>query len=263
MVCTLKRFIPFLLTLQFSITNIPLPHSFKTHLTRQFHNPDVTSFDSKSQVLDSIKRLGAANIEQLAGRTGLARTTLREHLALLERDGLVRRRHKRSGPGRPALQYRLTRYGEERFPSEERELLGELIRYLQNEGKQQLLEAFFESFWNKRAARACELMQAAAETHMTEPELDGSLTPGLKALSDLLEAEGFMPEIHFDETDNTLVVRECNCPFKSVIRETSLPCRLEVKFYEKVFGQKVSRTSFIPDGGDACTYRIEQANPSD
>jgi len=98
---------------------------------------------------------------------------------------------------------------------------------------------------------------------MTEPELDGSLTPGLKALSDLLEAEGFMPEIHFDETENTLVVRECNCPFKSVIRETSLPCRLEVKFYEKVFGQKVSRTSFIPDGGDACTYRIEQANPSD
>ena len=222
----------------------------------------MISSDSKSLILDSIKRLGAADMEQLAGRTGLARTTLREHLALLERDGLVRRGYRRIGAGRPALQYRLTRQGEERFPSEERELLGNLIRYLQDEGKQHLLQAFFESFWNKRAARACELMQAAAEVQETVPEQAGSLPPDLKALSDLLESEGFMPEIHYDESDGNVIVRECNCPFKSVIRETRLPCRLEARFYEKVFGRKVSRTSFIPDGGDACTYRIEQANPS-
>lgn len=222
----------------------------------------MTSSDSKSQILDSIKRLGVAEIDQLAGRTGLARTTLREHLALLERDGLVRRSQKRNGPGRPALQYRLTREGDARFPSEERELLGDLIRYLQEEGKQHLLQAFFETFWNKRAARACELMQAAAEAQETIPEQDGSLPPDLKALSDLLESEGFMPEIHYDEANNALVIRECNCPFKSVTRKTSLPCQLEARFYEKVLGQKVSRTSFIPDGGDACTYRIEQANPS-
>jgi predicted ArsR family transcriptional regulator len=222
----------------------------------------VTPSDSKSLILDSIKRLGAADMEQLVGRTGLARTTLREHLALLERDALVHRSHKRSGPGRPALQYRLTRLGEERFPSEERELLGDLIRYLENEGKQHLLQAFFEAFWNKRAARACELMQAAAVSNKADPERDGYLPPDLKALSDLLESEGFMPEIHYDETNKSLVIRECNCPFKSVINETSLPCRLETRFYEKVFGQKVSRTAFIPDGDNACSYRIELGNPS-
>jgi predicted ArsR family transcriptional regulator len=221
----------------------------------------VAASDSKSQILESIKRLGAADMDQLAGRTGLARTTLREHLALLERDGLVQRSHQRKGPGRPALQYRLTRQGDERFPSEERELLGDLIRYLQDEGKQHLIQAFFETFWDKRAARACELMRAAAESREAEPVHGEPLTPGLKALSGLLESEGFMPEIHYDKTGNTLVVRECNCPFKSVIRETRLPCRLEARFYEKIFGQKVTRTSFIPDGDDACTYRIELENP--
>ncbi len=222
----------------------------------------MISSDSKSLILDIIKRLGTADMEQLVERTGLARTTLREHLALLERDGLVHRSHRRNGPGRPALQYRLTREGEDRFPSEERELLGDLIRYLQEEGKQHLLQAFFETFWNKRAARACELMQAAADNNETDPEQTGSLPPGLKALSDLLESEGFMPEIHYDESDKTLTIRECNCPFKSAIRETSLPCRLEARFYEKIFGQKISRTAFIPDGDDACSYRIEQANPA-
>ena len=220
----------------------------------------LTQFESKSVILETIKRLGAAGMEQLVERTGLARTTLREHLALLERDGLVRREHLRRGPGRPALQYRLTRKGDERFPSEERELLGDLIRYLQYEGKEQFLQAFFESFWNKRANRACELMQVAAESKETGPEHGGSLSPGLKALSDLLESEGFMPEIHRDEASGAVIIRECNCPFKSVVRETSLPCRLETKFYEKIFGQSVTRIAFIPDGDDACSYRIEPAN---
>lgn len=220
----------------------------------------MTQFESKSVILDTIKRLGSAGMEQLVERTGLARTTLREHMALLERDGLVRREHLRRGPGRPALQYRLTRKGDERFPSEERELLGDLIRYLQDEGKEQLLQAFFESFWNKRASRACEMMAAAADANDTDGEQAGPQSHGLKALADLLEAEGFMPEIHHDEASGAVIIRECNCPFKSVIRETSLPCRLETKFYEKIFGQSVTRIAFIPDGDDACSYRIKPAN---
>ncbi len=199
-------------------------------------------------------------MERLVERTGLARTTLREHLALLERDGLVRREHRRNGPGRPALLYRLTRKGDERFPSEERELLGDLIRYLKLEGKQHLLHAFFESFWNKRAARARELMQAA-QSRMADQDRDGSMEPEIKVLTDLLEDEGFMPEIRHDKENGTVIVRECNCPFKSVIRETSLPCRLETGFYEKLFGQKVTRTAFIPDGDDACSYRIVLNDP--
>ena len=218
----------------------------------------MSQSDSKNVILDTIKRLGSADMERLVERTGLARTTLREHLALLERDGLVRREHRRNGPGRPALQYRLTRKGDERFPSEERELLSDLIRYLQDEGKHHLLYAFFETFWNKRAARARELMQAA-QTRMTER--DGSLAPDLKALAELLEEEGFMPEIRYDKDTGTVIVRECNCPFKSVISETSLPCRLETGFYEKLFGRKVSRTAFIPDGDDACSYRIVLTDP--
>lgn len=227
-----------------------------------FHFLHVTLSHSKTQILDVIKRNGAADMDQLAGRTGLARTTLREHLALLERDGLVIRSHKRNGPGRPALQYRLTHQGEERFPSEERELLSDLIKYLLDNGNQQLLQAFFESFWNKRAVKACEAMQAASEFHEATPDDHGSLPAGLKALSALLESEGFMPEINYNKSDGLLIVRECNCPFKSVIRETSLPCRLEARFYEKIFGRKVTRTAFIPNGDDSCTYRIEKESPS-
>ena len=59
-----------------------------------------------------------------------------------------------------------------------------------------------------------------------------------------------------DRADNTLTIKECNCPFPEAVEETRLPCRLEAEFFQKLLGGRLERTSYIPDGYSACTYHI-------
>ena len=54
---------------------------------------------TKSEILAHLKRTGGSPIEELATSLGLARMTVRQHLAMLERDALVSSREGRRGAG--------------------------------------------------------------------------------------------------------------------------------------------------------------------
>lgn len=90
---------------------------------------------------------------------------------------------------------------------------------------------------------------------MAQPEQQ-DMESRIKALTHMLEQEGFMPEIDLDEDDETLSIRECNCPFNDIVEETRLPCKLEAMFYKKLFGDQTNRTMHIAEGDHACTYEI-------
>lgn len=203
---------------------------------------------SKKEIVDLIKRKGTLSIDEAVTQIDLAKTTLREHFLQLERDGFVDREYVRSGPGRPSLHYELTAKGNSLFPSSESKLIRNIIKYLKDKGNEQLVENFFEDFWDKRLQEAQQRMQ--------EEEAE-SIEAKLKVLMGMLEEEGFMPEFSIDENEQSMIVKECNCPFSEVIKETRLPCKLEAMFYEKIFESSSERTSYIAEGDHACTYDIE------
>jgi len=202
---------------------------------------------SKKEIIDLIKRKGMLSIDEAVAEINLAKTTLREHFLQLERDGYVEREYVRSGPGRPSLQYQLTSKGNSLFPSSESKLIRNIINYLKSKGSEQLVEDFFADFWEKRLDEARERMdRSSAEDPKAKT----------KILVQMLEEEGFMPEFEVDEDDAQMTVKECNCPFSEVIKETRLPCKLEEMFYKKLFNEKAERTSFIAEGDYSCTYDI-------
>jgi predicted ArsR family transcriptional regulator len=202
---------------------------------------------SKKELLDLIKRQGTLSVNEAVAQTTLAKTTLREHFLQLERDGYIQRDYIRSGPGRPKLQYQLTSEGDNLFPSSESALIRELLSYLKAQGDEETIEDFFEVFWEERLEKAREQMSKSSQ--------DGREAQ-IEALAQMLEEEGFMPEFNHDEETETLTVKECNCPFSEVVKETRLPCKLEAMFYEKLFGTEAERETYIADGDHACTYHI-------
>ena len=202
---------------------------------------------SKKEIIDLIKRSGTLSIDEAVEEIDLAKTTLREHFLQLERDGYVERDYVRSGPGRPSLQYQLTSKGNSLFPSSESKLIRSIINYLKSKGSEQLVEDFFEDFWDQRLEEAQDRIEKSSA---------GDLQSKVKILMQMLEEEGFMPEFDFDESDESLMVKECNCPFSEVIKETRLPCKLEEMFYKKLFNENAERTSYIADGDYSCTYDI-------
>lgn len=203
--------------------------------------------DVKKELLELIKRNGTLSVDEAVDKTGLAKTTLREHFLRMERDGAIQRNYVRSGPGRPSLQYKLTGYGHDQFPSHESKMMGELLRFLITNGEEALMEDFFEQFWEKRFQKAKRLMDEAGQ--------DGEVSP-IEALMGMLQEEGFMPEYYQRKKEGTQIVKECNCPFREVVKVTTLPCQLEAEFYERLFDTDVERTTYIAEGDHACTYDI-------
>lgn len=202
---------------------------------------------SKKDLLDLIKKKGTLSMDEAVTSTSLAKTTLREHFLQLERDGYVRKEYIRSGPGRPSLQYQISPKGQRLFPSSESDLIRELLKFLKEQGDVQTLEKFFESFWEKRLKKARNRMDQSSEEKL-ESRLD--------KLMGFLEEEGFMPEYETDTKGESITIRECNCPFNEVVKETHLPCKLEAMFYRKLFNENVERTTYIPDGDYSCTYEV-------
>ncbi len=202
---------------------------------------------SKKEIIDLIKRKGTLSIDTAVEEIELAKTTLREHFLQLERDGYVEREYVRSGPGRPSLRYQLTPKGNSLFPSSESALIREMISYFKSRGDGEAIEEFFEAFWESRLDKARKRIE---ETSTDDPEIR------IQILMEMLEEEGFMPEYQVDEDENKLTVKECNCPFSEVVKETRLPCKLEEMFYKKLFNENAERTTYIAEGDYSCTYNI-------
>jgi predicted ArsR family transcriptional regulator len=208
--------------------------------------------ETKGELLLLIKQRGTISLDDAEEATGLTRTTLREHLSQLERDGLVERSTMRHGRGRPSLRYSITPEGERLFPSRDHLLLGRLLEFLEDNGEGDLIDVFFAQFWEQRLRDA--------EYRMADIPQDDKRAR-LAVIETLLEEQGFMPEIV--ENVEGILIRECNCPFPEAVKRTRLPCILEARFFERILNERVGRVTYIPDGSPACTYQFSSIEPRD
>jgi len=85
------------------------------------------------EILCYLKKHGEARADALATHLGITASGLRQHLTTLGRDGLVRHRELRDGPGRPKHLYALTPLADALFPRAYAELTNELLDYAEDE----------------------------------------------------------------------------------------------------------------------------------
>ncbi len=201
--------------------------------------------DSQRQLLDLIKKRGHLTLNEAVNITELAKTTLREHFTILEKDGYLESARRREGRGRPQLVYTLTDNGHKLFPSSDDKILRELLHYLKFTGHDDLIAEFFTHYWDIRYE---EIRYKIA---MSENQ---SIENKVKILENVLEEQGFMPEVKL--TDNHINIQECNCPFSETIKETRLPCQLEALFFEKILNAELKRVSHIASGSTSCVYEL-------
>lgn len=80
----------------------------------------------------------------------------------------------------------------------------------------------------------------------------------MDALGAFLSERGFLPEIdgHTEGQTDGDQLKVCNCPYRSAVSATRLPCRLELQMFEQVSGRSVERTEYILDGDPCCVYQF-------
>jgi predicted ArsR family transcriptional regulator len=197
---------------------------------------------SQRDILVLLKRRGRCTIPELAKETGLNIETVRHHLRGLEAMGYADRFGTRPlRPGRPELEYGLTRASESLFPRREGELLQGRAKHLKETGNEQLLEDFFASYIGAR--RSAALARVA--------ELSG--TARVKEAAAILSELGFMAETGSDSGSD---LRLCHCPLRDLVKVSKVPCRAELGFVRELLGHPhLTRLAYIPAGDTSCSYR--------
>ena len=204
---------------------------------------------TKSQILSLLKRSGGSTVEELASSLSLARMTVRQHLATLERDDLVTAREVRRATGRPHFLYTLTDKGEETFPKRYDRLADMIIDEVALlDGSE--IEGL--SPVEKKALLFRKLAQRLALQYA--PRVEGKdLEERVQTVTEILQSESGFAE--WRKLDAGFEILDYNCAYRKVAENQDL-CAWHLELLTRLLGDDVRAVSFQSKGGDLCRFIV-------
>ena len=180
---------------------------------------------TRGQVVTLLRR-SEHTVEELARALGLTDNGVHAHLAVLERDGIVRQRgsvRRSSGGGKPAYVYELTQEGEDLFPKAYEPTLRQLLDVLADQLGPEESEALLRLVGRRLAGE-----------HSTRA--DGAHAR-LEAAVEVLNELGGLAEL--EERDGAVVIRGYSCPLAGVTPDHPEVCRMAETLIAEVAGVSV------------------------
>ncbi|MGK2966260.1 MAG: helix-turn-helix transcriptional regulator [Tepidiformaceae bacterium] len=192
---------------------------------------------TRGRILASIKQHGQSHPDQIAPELGLASTSVRQHLNVLQRDGYVSVHEVREGTGRPRLVYRVTRTGDALFHKRyDAFATGVLMAAVRSGSAPEILDAYVE---DQVAARKGRVRGFDTRSRMRE-------------VAAVMQEDGGMA--HVIEDDRSVAIREPNCVLAAIAAVDPAVCEAHVQLVQRLLAVPVTfnRTSDPYTGG--CTW---------
>ena len=203
---------------------------------------------TRQQILDYIRRQGQATVKNLDTFLNLTPTGVRQHLTVLEREGLITAHEERGRVGRPALVYKLSAKGDGLYPK----------LY------DQLANALLEEVRTLAGAEVLQTVLRRVASSFAEPyadRLEGlSLSERVQEATSIIQERGCLAEASQDGDD--WLIKQFTCPFPKVAGEHSCACSLDVEFVRQLVGADARLTTSLLRGDAACTFRIRPVEVS-
>ncbi|HLG50375.1 MAG TPA: winged helix-turn-helix transcriptional regulator [Chloroflexota bacterium] len=209
---------------------------------------------TRRAILDLLKRHGRATLDQLAREIGVVPMTIRAHLAILERDGLVEYHQERGKVGRPRFVYCLTQQAQEHFPKSYEALCNRVLDAVTSPScavaPAVLAERIAESWASERLDRVS----------------GKSLRERVHIVAAIRTEEGAMASAT-ETPDGSMIIQQWHCPASCVARRhPDVVCAAEMSYIQRLLGVPIERVSWRLEGADTCSYRIpsvsEPSEPS-
>ncbi len=203
---------------------------------------EATQNSTRQQILELLKRTGGMTVDQLSDALGISAMGVRQHLAVLERDGLVETGKRRGGVGRPAHVYSVSEKGDDLFPKDYAGLATTVLEIIDElDGRQKV-----ETVIRKRMER---LYSALA------PKLEGKpMSSRVEELARLLEEGGSLAA--YGRKMGGYYLQEHNCIIARVAKRFPSVCQYELALFEKLLGTRVEREKCIAHGDACCSYFV-------
>lgn len=197
--------------------------------------------ETRQRILEIIKMRGQATVNELTRELGLTAVTIRHHLDVLYRDGLIGPPQvlRRAGPGRPQHVYRLAGDAENLFPKKYDRLTDALLEELEARLSPEELNA---------------VINGVAERMAQQVSTEGDLNVRLGALLEFLNGLGYLATAEKENGSYRIAV--ANCPYERVARRHGLPCQVDIRLIALVTGVEPEQVQQIVVGGEHCVYRL-------
>jgi len=203
---------------------------------------------TRQEILDYLRARSRATVKELDGHLGLTSTGVRQHLTVLEREGLVEAHEERGRVGRPALVYSLTEQGDGLYPK----------KY------DQLANILLEEVRELAGAQALQTLLRRVALRFAEPYRDRvegrPLPERVNEAARIIRDRG--SEVDCAREGEDWLIRQYTCPFPKVAHKNSCVCALDVEFVRQLVGTDARLSTSLLRGDRACTYRIRAAQPA-
>lgn len=197
---------------------------------------------TRTHLLQLLRRSGGATLHDLQRRTGLSRSALRQHLTLLERDGLIRERLARGRTGRPPIVYEPAPAAE-RGPSESyATVLGAVFRAVGEQGEEQIRRVV-EATADEIADRHREIAAI--------PDIEARIAAALAALLEDPQAA----EIRRVGRGYEIILHDC--PFLTLAGEFNEVCDITRELLIRLVGARVEQREWLVRGDPRCSFVLK------
>ena len=198
---------------------------------------------TRQEILDYIHRQAEATVKELGVCLHLTPTGIRQHLTVLERDGLVAVHESRGRIGRPALVYSLTPAGYGLFPNRYDDLSNLLLEEIR-------------AIAGSKALQSVLMRVAARSAEPYEERMKGKdEAERVAEAAAIINERGCFADCAVGESGE-YILNQYTCPFPNVARAHSGVCALDVEFVRRLTGGDARLVRSLLRGDRCCTYRI-------
>ncbi|MBI4219886.1 MAG: winged helix-turn-helix transcriptional regulator [Chloroflexi bacterium] len=202
---------------------------------------------TRQRILQIIQRSRTETVAGLARELGLAATTVRRHLDILQRDGMVQFGEVRKKSGRPEYAFSLTERGHESMPKGYDALLSGILREFAGLESRQIA--------GKSGAEALDAALRRLGRSMALRYLNADAGSRSAAAARALREMEFEPQVEDGPAGTRISLS--NCPFRSVALSDDAVCSYDSAMLEAILGRPVTRERCISRGHDCCEYFAE------
>ena len=196
--------------------------------------------DPRADILNFLKRK-ESSVDELSPKLGISPTATRQHLSILERDGLVKRASVKEKLGRPKAIYSLTEKAEKLFPKAYAEFLKWLIKAIIEREGAEGVRALMGRLGAEQASYYKERMRG-----------DGDVESVVEVLKEL----GAFAEMKSENGHH--MIQEFNCLIYDVALEFGeMVCEFDLKFISSLLNSSVALKSCIANGDKCCSFDLK------
>lgn len=189
-----------------------------------------------------LHQAGGMSIDELAEHLAVTRTAIRQHLAALERDGLVLRGETRPTGRRPEQLYQLTDHAREQFPRQYQLLASALIDEVADIIGPEALATLMRNLGRKLALDREQ--QVVDETKIVQH----------------MNQAGYEGEVFFRSSGDQEIVAH-NCVFHRLAAAHPVVCELDLALIGALGGAEVEHTECMVRGGNVCRFKLRPTEP--